>query len=167
MYNCSFIYSSPTVGGHNHEVLQPCRVLQGQKPLCHWGDRLHGEGIKRKVKNILQRLHSFHPLTYESTQAQNCESGRKLCCQSELLMMSCAAGYGREIAALVPWRRVNLFVDEVQKRSAAEGSTRGTPDQPGLFKSLVFIKFYFIFIKNVNCRFLTSCDLRRQTRSIS
>jgi hypothetical protein len=46
-------------------------------------------------------------------------------------MMSIAAGYGREIAALVPWHRVNISVDEVQKGSAAKGSTRGTPDQPG------------------------------------
>ena len=45
---CTFIYC---VGGHNHEVLQPCRVLQGQEPLRHWGDWLHGKGIE-KSKNI-------------------------------------------------------------------------------------------------------------------
>lgn len=54
-----------------------------------------------------------------------------LCLESELLIISYAAGYDREIFALVPWRRVNLFVDEIQKRSAAKGSTRGPPGQPG------------------------------------
>lgn len=31
----------------------------------------------------------------------------------------------------MPWYRVDLFVDEVQKGSAAKGATRGPPHQPG------------------------------------